>query len=537
MCMSVSETLQPPRIWALGRNQAGRQSCTLPGKSGVHLTLAALLGFTLFQSGCMVGPKYNRPFVQAPPAYKELQAAQEQSNWKTAQPNDSVLRGKWWEMFNDPQLTDLEEKVISSNQNIAAAAANFQAARALVKQARAQYFPTVVANPSIMNSRPSSAQFGGVQTSSGSVVTVRSYTDYSLPFDASWEPDLWGRVRNTVKANLFAAQASAADMENVRLSEQAELAADYYELRAQDSLKQIFDSTVVAYQETLDLTQSQYHAGLSSDEAVAQAEAQLRAAQAQDSNIGILRAQYEHAIAVLTGQPASTFSLSPQGLETKPPAIPVGVPSELLERRPDVAATERAMAQANAQIGIAKAAYYPNVILSATAGFGNTSITDWFTWPSRFWSVGPSLAETIFDAGLRRATVQQFRANYDQTVASYRQTVLTSFQQVEDNLAALRILSQVIERQDAAVEAAARSLREAEVRYKAGVDPYLNVIVAQTILLNDQQAAVNFRMQEMVASVQLIKALGGGWDATRMPSPKNIEANGSLGPIQNASRP
>jgi NodT family efflux transporter outer membrane factor (OMF) lipoprotein len=494
-----------------------------------------LVACAAFQSGCVVGPKYARPPVEVPAAYKELQrdSAQSENNWKAARPNDAVVRGKWWETFNDPQLNELEGKVNSSNQNIAAAAANFLAARSLVRQARSQYFPTVIANPSIVNSRPSPAQFGGLETgsSSGSGVAIKSYTDYSLPFDASWEPDLWGRVRSGVRANVFAAQASAADMQDVRLSEQAELAVDYYELRAQDSLKQIFDSTVIAYQETLDLTESQYRAGLSSDEAVAEAEAQLKAAQAQDSNLGILRAQYEHAIAVLIGEPASTFSLPPQGLETKPPAIPIGVPSELLERRPDIAATERAMAQANAQIGIAQAAYYPNVVLSASGGLGNTSITDWFTWPSRFWSVGPSLAETIFDAGLRRATVQQFQANYDQTVANYRQTVLTAFQQVEDNLAALRILSQTIDQQDAAVEAAARSLREAEVRYKAGVDPYLNVIVAQTILLNDQQAAVNFRMQQMVASVQLIKALGGGWDGTQIASSKEIQAKTSSGSI------
>jgi NodT family efflux transporter outer membrane factor (OMF) lipoprotein len=260
---------------------------------------------------------------------------------------------------------------------------------------------------------------------------------------------------------------------------------------------------------------------------VAQAEAQLKAAQAQDTNLGILRAQYEHAIAVLIGQPASTFSLPSQTLEAKPPAIPVGVPSDLLERRPDIAAAERSVAQANAQIGVAKAAYYPNITLSASGGFGNSLISNWFTWPSRFWSVGPSFAETIFNAGLRKATVQQFQANYDQTVANYRETVLTSFQQVEDNLASLRILSQAIEEQDAAVEAAARSLQEATVRYRAGVDPYLNVIVAQTILLNDRQTAVNFRMQQMVASVQLIKALGGGWDAAQIPSSKEIRAQTS----------
>jgi len=527
-----------PRLLALARRQRGSMEWTMQncnrsrqfGRISARLMLTVLVACALFQSGCVVGPKYNRPAIQAPSAYKELQqeGSQAGGQWKTARPNDATVRGDWWETFNDPQLNELEEKVSSSNQNIAAAAANFLAARSLVRQARSQYFPTVSTNPSLMNARTSPGQLGGLTgSSSGLAIAIKSYTDYSLPFDASWEPDFWGRVRNTVRANLSAAQASAADLQNVRLSEQAELAVDYFELRAQDSLKQILDSTVIAYQETLDLTQSQYRAGLSSDEAVAQAEAQLRAAQAQDSNLGILRAQYEHAIAVLIGQPASTFSFAPRTLEAKPPAIPVGVPSELLERRPDIAATERAMAQANAQIGIAKAAYYPNITLSASGGFGNTSISDWLTWPSRFWSLGPSLAETIFDAGLRRATVQQYQANYDQTVANYRQAVLTAFQQVEDNLAALRILSQMIGQQDAAVDAAARNLREAEVRYKAGVDPYLNVIVAQTTLLNDQQAAVNFRMQQMAASVQLIKALGGGWDAAQIPSPKEINAKTS----------
>jgi NodT family efflux transporter outer membrane factor (OMF) lipoprotein len=534
--MWVTEMPETLKILSLTRERRGSmvqasQGCNLARQFGplpAHLTLVVSLACALFQSGCVVGPKYVRPPVEVPSVYKEFGqgSGQNEGNWKTAQPNDAAVRGKWWEAFNDPQLNELEEKVNSSNQNIAAAAANFLAARALVRQARSQYYPTVIANPSIMNSRPSPAQLGGLQTgsSSGSGVAVKSYTDYSLPFDASWEPDFWGRIRNGVRANVFAAQASAADVQNVRLSEQAELAVDYYELRAQDSLKQLLDSTVIAYQETLNLTQSQYRAGLTSDEAVAQAEAQLRAAQAQDTNLGVLRAQYEHAIAVLIGQPASTFSLPPQALETRSPAIPSGVPSELLERRPDIAAAERRMAQANAQIGVAKAAYYLNIILSASGGFGNTSISSWFTGPSRFWAVGPSVAETIFDAGLRKATVQQFQASYDQTVANYRQTVLTAFQQVEDNLAALRILSQTIDRQDAAVEAAARSLREAEVRYKAGVDPYLNVIVAQTILLNDQQAAVNFRMQQMVASVQLIKALGGGWDATQITSSKEMQA-------------
>ncbi len=496
--------------------------------------LAAFATWTLLLAGCTVGPKYARPSVQTPKAYKELAAGDltQSDQWKSAQPSDGAARGKWWEVFHDSQLNAFEQKADTSNQNIAAATANFFAARAVVREARSQYFPTVATNPSIMNARPSAGQFGGVHSGSSSTsgFTLSSFTDYSLPADASWEPDLWGRVRNTVRGATYAAQASSADLENVRLSVEADLAADYYQLRAQDALKQLFDATVIAYQESLNLTQVQFKAGIGTDEAVAQAEAQLEATQAQDTNLGVLRAQYEHAIALLVGEPASTFSVPVEPLNANPPAIPPGIPADLLERRPDIAASERAMAQANAQIGIAKAAYYPNITLSATGGFGSASIADWFAWPSRFWSVGPSLAETIFDAGLRKATVQQFQATYDQTVANYRQTVLTAFQQVEDNLAAVRILSQDIQQQDAAVQSARRSLQEATVRYEAGLDPYLNVIAAQTVVLNDQQTAVNFRMQQMVASVQLIKALGGGWDVAQLPSPKQLRTIAPSGP-------
>jgi NodT family efflux transporter outer membrane factor (OMF) lipoprotein len=507
-------------------------------RMGRTVWFAGLATILLLVTGCTVGPKYVRPSIPSPPTYKEIPpaAAQGAEIWRTTQPRDGTSRGNWWKVFNDPQLSELEEKASSSSQQIAAAADNFLAARALVREARSQFFPSVTTSPSIVNSRPSPAQFGGLQAGSASAagLSVKSYTEYSLPFDASWEPDFWGHIRSTVRANIYAAQASAADLENVRLSVQAELAADYFELRAQDSLKALFDSTVTAYQDALSLTRAQYRAGLTSDEAVAQAEAQLKSAQAQDTNLGILRAQYEHAIAVLIGQPASSFSLGSNALAANPPAIPVGIPSELLERRPDIAAAERSMAQANAQIGVAKAAYFPTILLSASGGFGNSSASNWFTWPSRFWSVGPSLAETIFEAGLRKATVQQYRATYDQTVANYQQTALTAFQQVEDNLAALRILSQDIDQQDAAVQAAARSLQEAEVRYKAGLDPYLNVITAQTVLLTDQQASVNFRMQQMVASVQLIKALGGGWDSSRIPSEKEVATKTLAGP--NAQR-
>jgi NodT family efflux transporter outer membrane factor (OMF) lipoprotein len=476
-----------------------------------HSLFANLVVAAGLLTGCSIGPKYTRPSAPVPAAYKELEAPNLEGAWKPAQPGDDVARGKWWEKFNDPELNGLEDQLNISNQNLAAAAANVQAARAMIREAHAQYFPTLTVNPGITNSRLSTA-FG--QT------IGNTFNTFSLPVEASWEPDLWGRIRNTVKAATFSAQASVADLENVRLSAQAELATDYYQLRAQDTLQQLLDSTVRAYQEELDLTRDLYKAGIGSDEAVAQAEAQLKATQAQATNLGILRAEYEHAIALLCGQPPSTFAIPADSLKTSLPSIPVGVPSQLLERRPDIASAERAVAQANAQIGIAQTAFFPAVTLSASAGLQSLSIAKWLDWPSRVWSMGPGLAQTIFDGGLRKATVQQFQAAYDQTVANYRETVLMAFQQVEDNLAALRILTQVIDQQDSAIESAGRSLREAEVRYKSGIDPYLNVITAQTILLTDQQAAVNFRMQQMVANIQLIKALGGGWDASQLPSEK-----------------
>jgi len=475
---------------------------------------------TMLFAGCSVGPKYNRPSVSVPPAFAETATTFPGSPvWAQASPSDDKLRGKWWEVFGEPELNELQERAATSNQNIVAAAAHFLVARALVREARSQYFPNVITAPSIVNARPSPVQFSGIQTGGSSgTLAVHSYTEYSLPFDASWEPDLWGRIRNNVRANTFAAQVSAADLENVRLSEQAELAVDYYQLRAQDSLTELFDSTVAAYRDALQLNQSLQRAGLVSDEAVAQAETQLKAAEAQDTNVGILRAQYEHAIAVLIGEPSSTFRFPAAALgDSPPPVVPVGIPSQLLERRPDIASAERSVAQANAQIGVAKAAYFPNLLLTATGGLANSSLGDWLAWPSRFWSIGPTLTQTLFDAGLRRATMAQYRATYDENVASYRETVLVAFAQVEDNLAALRILSQTIEQQDAAVTSAKRSLDEATIRYKAGLDPYLNVINAQTVLLNNRQSAVMYRIQRMVSSIQLIKALGGGWDG-QLPS-------------------
>lgn len=480
-------------------------------------TAIALLSSALLLQGCVVGPKYSRPSVDTPGTFKEVTPddLKKMDGWKVAQPQDSALHGKWWEIFGDPELNTLEEQVSISNQNVAAAFANFMAARALVREARAQYFPTLSTAPTATRQRTTTNVNSGATTGS-------TFNEFSLPFDASWTPDLFGRVRNLVRANVANAQATAADLENTRLTAQAELAADYFQLRGQDSLKNLLDDTVKAYAESLKLTKALYETGIDSDESVAQAETQLEATQALDTNLGILRAQYEHAVALLIGKPASSFSLPALALKTAPPAIPIGVPSQLLERRPDVAANERLMAQANAQIGVAVAAYYPTVTLSAAAGFENSNFTSWLSWPSRVWSIGTAVSETIYDGGLRRATVEQYRAQYDETVANYRNTVLTAFQQVEDNLSALRVLSQEIHEQDTAITSAESSLKLATDRYRLGIDPYLNVITAQTTLFSNQQTAVDLRITQIVDSVELIEALGGGWDASTLPTPQQI---------------
>jgi NodT family efflux transporter outer membrane factor (OMF) lipoprotein len=486
--------------------------------------LAAGMAVLSLLEGCAVGPKYHRAPVDTPAAYKEM------DGWKVAQPQDTSLRGKWWEAFGDSQLNSLEDQVNVSNQNIAAAAASFLVARAMVKEARAQLFPTLTVGPGATWEHPSStlranAPATGTTGGTGTTQTpVGTFADYILPFDASYQVDLWGKIRSQVKANVYAAQASAADLQNVRLTAQAEVAVDYFQIRAQDAQKQLLDQTVKAFQESLDLTRALYQTGIDSDESVAQAETQLDTAKAQDTNLGILRAQYEHAIAVLVGKPASSFSISVEPLNANPPDIPAGVPSQLLERRPDVAAGERSMAQANALIGVARAAYFPSLTLSASAGLESSSIAKLFTWPSRFFSAGPQMSETLFDGGLRRATMQQYRGNYEETIANYRQDVLTAFQQVEDTLASLRILSQEVQEQDEAVTSAQRNLKIATDRYRLGLDPYLNVITAQTALLSNQQTTVNLKMERMTSSVQLIEALGGGWDASQLPSASSLIA-------------
>ncbi|MGO8986661.1 MAG: efflux transporter outer membrane subunit [Terriglobales bacterium] len=481
------------------------------------LMLTAILLGTL--SGCVVGPKYHAPAPPPPaPVYKESPAQfTDNGNWTVAQPSDAKLRGKWWEIFNDPELSALEEQLDINNQNIKQYFENFMEARAIVREARSQYFPTLSGAPAVSHSRTSANL--GANVANGSKQQGSLYT---LPLEASWEPDLWGKVRNTVREAQYSAQVSAADLENERLTEQASLAEYFFEIRGQDMLQKIYNDTVIADQKQLELTQSLYELGIENQIAVVQSQLALQSAQAGATNVGVARAQYEHAIAMLIGKVASDFSIPVKPMTTAPPPIPIGLPSELLERRPDVAAAERTMAEANAEIGIAYAAYYPNLTLSATGGLESTSLAHWFSWPSRFWSVGATLSETLFDAGLRRATVQQYVAVYNGDLANYRQTVLTAFQQVEDALAEVRILSKEVEQEEAVVKSAQTYLQLEEVRYETGIDPYIDVLIAQTTVLSDMQTLNGLQVQEMTSAVALVEALGGGWDRSQLPSPKQV---------------
>jgi NodT family efflux transporter outer membrane factor (OMF) lipoprotein len=487
----------------------------------IRLCAAALL---LILPGCVVGPKYHPPAPPQAPAvvYKESPAnSNDSGDWTVAQPADAKLRGKWWEIFNDPDLNALEEQLDINNQNIKQFFENFMAARAIVREARTQYFPTLTAVPAVTHSR-TSANVGAASASTSSTAPQLQSTLYTLPLEASWEPDLWGKVRNTVRQAQYAAQVSAADLENERLTEQASLAQYYFEIRGQDKLQQIYDETVAADQKSYDLQRSLYETGIADQISVVQAETTLRSAQAGATNVGIARAQYEHAIAVLIGKTASDFSIPVKPMTTAPPPIPVGVPSELLERRPDVAAAERTMAEANASIGIATAAYYPTLTLTAEGGFESSVFHRWFTWPSRFWSVGSSLSETLFDAGLRRATVQQYVATYNADLAAYRQTVLAAFQQVEDGLAEVRILSKEIQQEQQALESAQTYLKLEQARYDTGVDPYLDVLIAETTVLADQQTLNGLQVQQMTYAVALVEALGGGWDRSQLPDSHQV---------------
>jgi len=470
---------------------------------------------------CTVGPKYKPPVTPAPPSYKELAAQQSPDGtlWKSATPQDSASRGKWWEVYNDPELNELENKLNSSNQTIAQSYQNFIAAGALVRQARSNYFPTVSTNASYTRSR-NSATLGGQQGQFGNL----NSNNFDLSFGVSWEPDVWGRVRSTVRQYANQAQVSAADLANVKLSEQASLAEFYFEIRGQDSLIAVYQRTVEAYTKSLALTQKLQALGIDSAQSVAQANLSLQTAESTYINLRIARAQYEHAIAVLIGEPAPSFSLPVRELTTAAPIVPPGVPSELLQRRPDIAAAERSMSAANALIDVQTTAFYPSFSITGQGGLQSNAVQNWFNWPSRFFSVGPAAALTLFDAGARRAVLANYRAQYEAATAAYRQTVLTAFQQTEDSLAAQRYLAEQLPQQQAAIDAAQKYLDLANVRFRTGIGSYLDVYTAQTSLLQQQQTYVDLRVNQMTSNVQLIEALGGGWDVGQLPSVKEVAA-------------
>jgi NodT family efflux transporter outer membrane factor (OMF) lipoprotein len=476
--------------------------------------LPLLLAIGLLTACAAVGPNYKKPTSAAAGAFKEAPPA----GWKRAQPSDAALRGKWWELFGDPALNALEEQVSVSNQTLAQSEAQFRGARAAVALARAGLFPTVTAGAQATRSRTGSSR--GTTTSSGTPTSSSggSATVYQVPIDFTWELDLWGRVRRDIEANIATAQASAADVENVRLSLQTELAADYFQLHGLDEQRQLLDSTVNEYQTALKITSNRHDQGIASGADVAEAQTQLETARAAAIDLGVSSTQLEHAIAILTGKAPADLTIQSAPIRFAPPAVPVGLPSELLERRPDIAAAERRVAAANAQIGVAQAAYYPTLSLNASGGFASSTLGKLFSLPSRFWSVGPQLLGTLFDGGRRRATVEQAEANYDATVAAYRESVLGALQSVEDNLSALRVLADEATQQVAATNAAERSLQLTRNRYAAGIATYLEVITAQNAAYTNERNTVDLRIRQMTASVNLIKALGGGWTTGELPA-------------------
>lgn len=457
--------------------------------------------------GCAVGPKYKTPIAPAPPAYKEL------GNWKTAQPSDQKLGGNWWEIFQDSQLNALEQQINVSNQNLKAAAAQYQESRAALRYVRADYFPTLTAAPSASRQR-----YSGHRPPQTSIFDGLTFNDFVMPIDLSYQVNVWGRVSKNVESYREQAQASAADLAVINLSLHATLAVDYFAARSLDAEEKLLQDTVAQYQQAFQLNDDRYQGGLASEVEVEQARTILETTRAQMVDVGVARSQYEHAVAVLIGKPPADFSLPPLPLTTPPPAIPVGIPSELLERRPDIAAAERLVASANAQVGLARTAYYPLVNILGSGGFESGSITTLLQGPSALWSIGGSSLMTVFDGGRRHALNDEARANYDSTVASYRETVLGAFQQIEDNLAALRILEQEAGVQAVAVQAAQRSLDLSNTRYEGGVTSYLEVITAQNAALADEVTAVNILGRRMANAVLLIQALGGGWDRSSLPA-------------------
>lgn len=491
---------------------------------GTGPALAA--GLVTWLSACTVGPDYVKPTVDTPDAYSE--AAPDGSRWKPSTPQERTPRGNWWAAFTDTHLDALEPQVNVSNQTIAAAEAAYRQARALVQATRAGYYPTVTAGASVARYRASENVPGRT------TATIGPNNNFLLPIEVSWEVDLWGRVRRSVESSQASAQSSAADLENARLSAQAELALDYFELRGVEAQRQLLEQTIVAYRTALELTRSRFEGGIASETDVALAETQLRTTEAQAIDLGVQRAQLEHAMAVLLGKPPGAVVLPIAPLDVSPPEVPAGLPSQLLERRPDIASAERQMAAANARIGVAISSYYPTLTLTALGGFDSASISQWLVWPSRFWAVGPQIAQTVFDGGLRRALTEHERAAYDGTVANYRQTVLSAFEDVEDNLAALRILADEAQVQAGAVKAAQRSVTLTTNRYEAGAANYLEVVVAQAVALNNERTAVDISRRRMAASVRLVKALGGGWSLADLPSTEEVTARTASTPAQGA---
>jgi NodT family efflux transporter outer membrane factor (OMF) lipoprotein len=468
-----------------------------------------LIGATL--SACAVGPDYQRPQSAVPTAYKEAQ----NDKWKIAVPADQVQRGNWWEIFADEQLNALQAQLIASNQNVAAAEAAYRQARAAAQAARSAFFPTLGLNAAATRGFSANSSSGGSQSVSTTTNTA-PITQNSATLDASWEVDVWGRIRREVEAGNANAQASGADLAAALLSAQAELAQNYFQLRVLDAQQELFDRTVADYEKSLQLTRNQYAVGVASRADVAQAEAQLKAAQAQAVDNDLSRAQLEHAIAILVGKAPSDIAVARAPVVETQPKIPLELPSSLLERRPDIAAAERRVIAANAQIGVVRAAYFPTLGISASGGYRSSSFADWFSAPHRFWSVGPELAATVFDGGLRNAKNKQAIAAYDQTVANYRQTVLSGLQEVEDNLVALDRLDKELQYQQQAVRAAREALQLVNNQYKAGTVSYLNVITAEATAFNNERSLLQVRGRQFSASILLIKALGGGWSAAEL---------------------
>jgi NodT family efflux transporter outer membrane factor (OMF) lipoprotein len=467
------------------------------------LPLAAVLS-----TGCAVGPQYARPAAPAGP----VDAFREADGWKRAQPSDEALRGKWWELFGDAQLNALEERLTASNEDLKAADARFREARAMIGVSRAAQLPAISTTPAASFVRNSGNTSLSKTTLNAPVTGV-----YSIPVDLSYEADVWGRVRRQVSAARDRAQASAADRQTINLSLQAELALDYFALRSSDAQRRLLDAAVAAFTEALQLTTNRFEGGAAARSDVTQAKTQLEATRVQATDLDVQRARYEHAIATLMGEPPSGISLPSAPLDAVPPAIPPEVPSQLLERRPDIASAERRAAEANERIGIAQTSFFPTVMLSAIGGFEGNSLANWFAWPSRFWAIGPAAVQTIFDGGRRRAVSDAAMAAYDATVAEYRQATLDAFRQVEDSLAALRVLEQEAQQQESATASARESLRISNDRYLAGADPYLQVLTAQTIALANERNDVEILRRRMEASVLLIKALGGGWTTAELP--------------------